>query len=202
MTRKSSLKTYDLNPPLLKDRIKRPEHMRIPGYPNLVRKETKYEDWMYEAACNYAGLGATMEQIASYLGVERMTFYNWLDAMPELKKDMAEAKEKMDNEVVKSTLQNALGYWQDETQVFIYRGQIIEKKVKKFYPPNPVSQKFWLINRQRANWSDTSEVKHSGVLGLRKVEDIPVNELSEKEQDLIFSVGLKQLEESKPRKNN
>ncbi len=200
MTRKSSeqITEKNLHPPLLKDI----ERLRIPGHPNLVRKATKYEEWMREAACNYYALGATMEQLASYLGIERMTFYRWLEVMPEWKEEILEAREKADLDVVNSTRANAIGFWMDEVELFIYRGQVIEKKVKKYYPPNPVSQKFWLINRQRANWSDTSEVKHSGVLGLRKVEDIPVNELSEKEQDLIFSVGLKQLEESKPVKNN
>lgn len=200
MIRKSpeQITEKNLHPPLLKDI----ERLRIPGHPNLVRNATKYEEWMRDAACNYYALGATMEQIASYLNVERKTFYNWLDVMPDWKEEILEAKEKADLEVVNSTRANAIGFYKEETVVFIYRGQIIEKKVKKYYPPNPVSQKFWLINRQRANWSDTSEVKHSGVLGLRKVEDIPMSELSEKEQDVIFSVGLKQLEESKPQKNN
>jgi len=198
MIRKSHPK--DMNPPLLKDRLKA-DYLRITSESNLVRTEAKYENWMYEAACHYAGLGATMEQIASFLKVEKLTFYKWLDLLPEWKTAMADAKEKMDLEIVEGVRANAKGFYIDETVVFIYRGQIIEKKVKKYYPPNPVSQKFWLINRQRANWTDTSEVKHSGVLGLRKVEDIPLNELNQDEQDIIFSVGLKQLEEGKTKRN-
>jgi hypothetical protein len=197
MVRKSSEKIQDLNPPLLKDI----ERLRIANHSNLIRTKTKYEEWMREAACNYYALGATMEQIASYLNVERKTFYNWMDVMPEWKEAILEAREKADLEVVHSTRANAIGFYKEETQVFIYRGQIIEKQVKKYYPPNPVTQKFWLINRQRANWTDTSEVKHSGVLGLRKVEDIPLNELNQEEQDIIFSVNLKQLEEGKIKKN-
>jgi hypothetical protein len=186
-----------MNPPLLKDI----ERLRIQNHSNLIRTKTKYEEWMREAACNYYALGATMEQIASYLNVERKTFYNWLDIMPEWKEAILEAREKADLEVVNSTRANAIGFYKEETQVFIYRGQIIEKKVKKYYPPNPVSQKFWLINRQRGTWSDTSEVKHTGILGLRKVEDIPLDELNQNEQDILFSVGLKQLEEGKTKRN-
>ena len=100
-------------------------------------------------------------------------------------------------EIVNSTRLNAQGFYKEVTELFIYRGQIIEKQVLKYFPPNFQAQRFWLINRKKFELCERAEIKHSGLIALRKAEEIPMQELNEDEQEIVFKINMKQLEENK-----
>lgn len=170
------------------------EEVKVNGRPS------KYNDHVLIEATNYAKLGATNEQIADYLGIQRSTFQYWLVNYPELKKAISEAKDLFDNEIVKSLAHNALGYSHKDTQFFQYRGGIVKQEYIKHYPPNVTAQIFWLKNRKRGEWTDESTIKHAGMIGIRAIQDIPLNELNQDEQEIVFKINMKQLEETK--KNN
>ena len=49
----------------------------------------------------------------------------------------------------------------------------------------------------REVWAEPTEFNvnhnHSGTINHRKIEDIPIEELSKQEQDLVFQLNMKQL---------
>lgn len=161
---------------------------------------TIFTNEMRRMAVHYAGLGATHPVIAKILGISTRTLETYLETYPDFKEDMTHSKEVYDMEVITSLRLNAQGFYKEVTELFIYRGKIIEKKILKYFPPNVQAQKFWLINRQKFTWCEQAEVKHSGLISLRKAEEIPMQELNTEEQEIVFKINMKQLEENK--KNN
>jgi hypothetical protein len=157
----------------------------------------KYEHWMFAMIVNFAKLGATQEQIAEFMNVNRNTVKEWFKTIPGLYVAVKNAKEQFDLEIINSMAHNAIGFSHEDTQFFMYKGQVIEKKYTKYYPPNVVAGIFWLKNRQGEKWQDQKDVNHkySGTVNLRKIEDIPIEELSEEQQELIFNINMKQLKD-------
>lgn len=131
------------------------------------RSRGKYEYWLTDEGLikieGWAKDGLTDKQIAHNVGVAERTFTEWKRRFDALTAVLKRGKEVVDRQVENALLKNALGFEYEETKTIIEimpdgeRKQRIEK-VKKYNPPNPTSQIFWLKNRKPADWRDRREV--------------------------------------------
>ncbi|HKS95559.1 MAG TPA: hypothetical protein VJV74_05430, partial [Terriglobia bacterium] len=100
---------------------------------------------MLRCAKFVASWGATIEEIADGIGVDRSTVYDWMENDPEFSDAVNQARDLSDAEVVRSLRRRAMGY--------DHNGQHI--------PAHPTAQIFWLKNRLPKEWRDRTEVEHS-----------------------------------------
>lgn len=173
------------------------------------RKGYFKDEMLHQVYC-FALLGATDQQIADFFRVDVTTIDYWKKNKPDFLRAMKRGKTEADAQVAKSFFQRALGYSHPDTHIMsnrvkIYdeKGRVIEEHTEpllvpiiKHYPPEVTAGIFWLKNRQRLAWVDVSEYlhKHSGTIDVRKVEEIPLEELSPEQQEMLFTLNLKQLE--------
>lgn len=142
---------------------KKPKKKKKNGRP------TKYKEEYNDLAFKFSLLGATDEQMCANFNVDLATFNRWKIAHPKFREAIKNGKEKADANVSNSLYHRALGYSTEETDVKIYKGQIIETKIIKHYPPDPISAIFWLKNRQAKNWREKQEVEHRGTIDVIEV---------------------------------
>ena len=146
--------------------------------------------------------GFTQREIASFFKVGLSTLEYWLKNKPELKQAVKEGREIADAKVERALYEKATGFKIKEMKVFSHEGMIISEEFDKELPPDTGAAIFWLKNRKPEMWADTQRVSmnHSGTLNHVQVTDIPVNQLSEQEQELLFNLNLKQIQQG--RNNN
>ena len=158
-------------------------------------RKSKFKQTMLREVYNYAVLGATDKQISDLIGVQVSTFDKWKASNPKLADTLERGKCQADALVEQALYHKAIGYSHPDIQYFNYRGRIIAQPCTKHYPPDTTAQIFWLKNRRRERWAEVSELhmKHSGSIGLRKIEDIPIAQLTPEEQEVLFTLNMKQL---------
>ena len=117
--------------------------------------------------------GLSNEQIAHNIGVVSSTFYKWKSEFPEISEAIKRSKEVVDREVENAMHKSANGYFVEEIKEIIEKDEMgkdrkrIERN-KKWIPPNPTSQIFWLKNRKPKEWRDKQEhdLNHSGGINI------------------------------------
>jgi hypothetical protein len=105
-----------------------------------------------------------------------------------------------DIEVVNSTFKNATGYEYTKVEkTFDKNGRLISQKLTTDKVKGDITaQIFWLTNRQPDYWKHMNRIQleHSGDVThshFHKLQDIPVEELSEEAQKMLFEINMKQL---------
>ena len=127
-------------------------------------RKPKYSKKILKQAVEYASKGNNNREIAEKLGIAECTFYDWSNKHPEFSEAIKKAREqdaipKVENALFKS----AVGYWIEEEKKLITKTKdgkerIKIEKIKKWIPPNPTSQIFWLKNRVPERWSDKQKL--------------------------------------------
>jgi hypothetical protein len=64
-----------------------------------------------------------------------------------------------------SLAQRALGYSYHAEKAFQHQGEVMKVQYVEHVPPDVAAAKFWLLNRRRAEWSDTSRHELTGANG-------------------------------------
>ena len=113
------------------------------GRPTDYRPE--YVDKVYRLAL----LGAKDTEIAAFFEVSESTLNLWKLEHPEFSESIRSGKDEADANVAKSLYNRAVGMKVDGKEV----------------PPDVTAAKFWLINRQRHNWTERSEHALAGARG-------------------------------------
>jgi transposase-like protein len=103
--------------------------------------------------------GLRNKDIAAALGVDKTTFYKWKKEHPEFAIALEKGKGIADRKVENATYLAAMGYYKTEEQV-TNKGTVV--KVRKWYPPNPTLNIFWLKNRMPDKWRDKIVNEHEG----------------------------------------
>lgn len=101
--------------------------------------------------------GATMQEVAQFLGVTRRTLTNWMHAHPELVEAMKPAKAVADERVVRSLYHRAIGYSYPSEKVFCHNGEIVRARVTVHCPPDTAAAIWWTKNRDPDNWRERRE---------------------------------------------
>lgn len=137
--------------------------------------------------------GLTDEQIATNMGINASTLYDWKNKHVEISEALKEGKDAVDRQVENALLKSALGYTYDEvTEERRDDMLVVTKVVHKEVQPNTTAQIFWLKNRKRLEWRDRVENAITGADGgAVKVEtltdadvDARIKELESKLKDL------------------
>jgi hypothetical protein len=111
----------------------------------MAGRPSAYKREYCELAKNYCLLGATDDDLASFLGVSRKTVDNWRTTHPEFAEAAKAGKEQADALVARSLYNKAVG---GDTTACI----------------------FWLKNRQKHAWRDRHEIDHSGKVAVDPIQ--------------------------------
>jgi hypothetical protein len=152
-------------------------------------------------------LGATDKQFADYFQLKSVsTVERWMNVYPEFRAARKRGGIEADMAVVQSLYKRAVGfeYIEEEYVAIEYDGKKmplnqmrLAKRTKKYVVPDVKAQLRWLTARQRQQWAIVPEavLRHTGDVNHlhRKIEDIPVQELTPEQQKLLFGITQKQL---------
>lgn len=122
---------------------------------NVLPRLSEIRDWCMQ--------GKTNEEMSQLLDISPDTWYTYLKEHSELNDIVTAGKSVMDHRVENALLKTALGYEYEEIKTIIEEDQNGKKrtrieKVKKYMPPNPTAQAFWLKNRKKEEWGDRKEI--------------------------------------------
>lgn len=130
-----------------------------------MARPSSFKPEYVEQAKKLARLGATDVQLADFFGVCVATIYNWKNDQPKFLEALNLSKDEADRIIEKSLYQRALGYEHDETDIRVVGGEIVQTKLRKYYPPDTTACIFWLKNRQPEQWREMKAIELTGANG-------------------------------------
>ena len=112
---------------------------------------------------NWCMKGRTNEEMCELLGISPDSWYTYVKDHDELNIIVSAGKALVDNQVENAVLKLALGFEYEEIKTTIEEDHNGKKrtrieKTKKYMPPNPTAQAFWLKNRKKEEWGDRKEI--------------------------------------------
>lgn len=144
-----------------------------------------------------AMMGADNQQIAVYFDVHVKTIQYWMKNYPQFAEARKRGGMACSMEAANSLFRTCMGFHEYEERVFRVGTELITKRVKVYYPPNVRALMFWLSNKEREQWTtgSNSKVKYEGTVKHEhtKVDDIPVEKLSEEAKKMLFEISEQML---------
>ena len=122
---------------------------------------TKYQKAYNEQARKLCLMGYTNKELSDFFGVSKSTLQLWIKGKEGFSDSLKAGKQFADMNVTVGLYERACGYSHVETKVFCNQGEITTHDVKKIYPPDPISIKYWLNNRQPEKWREKVETEQS-----------------------------------------
>ena len=112
---------------------------------------------------NWCMDGKTNEEMCVLLGISPDSWYTYMKQYNQLNDIVTAGKSVIDNRVENAVLKTALGFEYEEIKTVIEEDHNGKKrtrieKTKKYMPPNPTAQAFWLKNRKKDEWGDRKEI--------------------------------------------
>jgi hypothetical protein len=157
-------------------------------------------------------LGATNKQFAEFFKVHITSVEEWMKNYPEFSEAKNRGGINADMKVSQSLYKRAIGfkYIEEEYTAIEIDGKPVPmdqmvrvRRTKKVLPPDVKAIIHWLRIRQREIWSIVPELlhRHTGKVEHlhKKLQDIPIEELTPETQKMLMEVVQKQLTE---RSNN
>lgn len=158
----------------------------------------KYQEWLTKEGLlrlqGWARDGLTDEQIATNVGINVATLYDWKNKYPNIAEALKDGKDVADRQVENALFKSALGYTFDEVTKELKDDElVVTKVVHKEVQPNTTAQIFWLKNRKRAEWRDRVENAITGADGgAVKVETLTESDVDKRIKELESKLkGLK-----------
>lgn len=137
---------------------------------NPVGRPTLFKDEYITQAIKLCKLGADINTLCDFFGVVKDTIYKWMKKNKDFADAVNKGREDHDKEVERALCERAKGYTVKEVRTYLNKeGEIIEKEVKKEFPPDPTSCIFWLTNRNPGKWR-----KNGGADDDHKAEPVQV----------------------------
>ena len=158
---------------------------RTKGRPKKRILNSKYLDQYAKMAYEIALLcKASDRDLARIFDVSPGTIQNWKASHPEFVHELERGKDL-------ALIQRCLGYEHKDVDIKQYKGEVIKTEVIKHYPPDTAAIKFWMTNRQKEHWQETSRVENSTNVHITReinLKDIPTDEL-----ELAKKLGMRKL---------
>lgn len=149
--------------------------------------QAKYKKWLEKdnliLLSGWARDGLIDEQIASNMGINVRTLYEWKKKYSPIEHALKRGKEVVDIEVENTLLKKALGGYVVEEQTIEEmdpNGFMRTKKVKnkRYLPPDTTAIIFWLKNRKPYEWRDRRhEVIEATVTNKNPYDELTADEL-------------------------
>lgn len=134
-------------------------------------RKSAYRPEFAEQARKLCLLGATDAELADFFEVSETTVNNWKAKHPAFLESIRAGKVIADAEVADSLYKRATGeYVQLEKVVKNSDGKFEAIRYKGYIPGDPTAAFRWLLNRRRQNWTDKSELVHSGEIDISSKE--------------------------------
>ena len=130
-------------------------------------RPTVYQESMCLIAEKAARLGATHDEIAEMLNIDRATLYRWRNQHQKFCDAIKIGKEEFDDRIEHALAHRALGYSHPSEEIKVVEGQIVRVETIKHYPPDATAMIFWLKNRRPKEWRDRREVEVSGKIPIK-----------------------------------
>lgn len=160
-----------------------------PIYKTFTRK-------MLKQLTQLAKLGARNVDIAEFFGVHEQTVNLWIKRRPEVVEALRKGKIIADMKVAVSAHRRATGYEYDEIHTVSGTDKEgvpfkMTRTIRRHVPGDTRAQAFWLTNRQRALWSDTSklEITHNN----QDKKKIDVSNLTPEQRDALKALAIEQI---------
>lgn len=134
-----------------------------------MARPSKYKPEFAQQAAKLCKLGATDAQLADFFEVAVSTVALWKVEHSEFSDAIKVPKAEADERVEQSLYRRAMGYENDETDIRVVGGEIVQTPMRKYYPPDTTACIFWLKNRKPAEWRDKVETEHSGAIQIGRV---------------------------------
>jgi len=135
--------------------------------------------------------------MAEYFEVSEGTIEYWVRNKSEFAKAVKRGRLEAALKVAKALFQKAVGYSHPDVQIMQYKGDPIIVPYTKHYPPDAYAAHKYLSIIFREVWAETAKIEHehtySGSINIRKIESISLDELTKKQQELLFQLNMKQL---------
>lgn len=125
-------------------------------------------------------LGATVEDLADLLCVNKDTIYRWAREHPKFNLALKGGRAFADANVASSLYTKAMGYSHDEEEIKVIDNKVVRVQTVKHYPPDTQAAIFWLKNRQPELWKERVEIKEQPTIALvdkQAMDDIYRNAL-------------------------
>ncbi len=155
----------------------------------MKRKRTyAYDGTLPDRAYKLCLLGLTNKDLAVAFGVSLGAIEYWIKNKDRFRRAVELGREEADGKVAEALYKRAIGYSHKDTDIKMYKGEIITTETVKHYPPETSAAIFWLKNRQKEHWADVWKMEHSGAMELTQETDM--SKLSDDELDLAEKLGL------------
>ena len=126
----------------------------------------KYHEWLQQDNLlmieGWARQGLTDEQIASNIGVNKTTLYDWIKRFPNISNALKKGKAPVDFEVENALYKRAVGFEYEEVETLIeeVNGETKKKvkRTKRTALPDTSAIIFWLKNRKPEQWRKMNPV--------------------------------------------
>lgn len=165
--------------------------MRQSELKNPGSKPVKWNSDLIHTAYLLALLGATDQQIADVMDVDPDTITRWKKNKPEFLEALNRGKLGADTKVVQAFYKCATGYYYEEDDVRVVRGEVIVSRIKKWKAADPWTCSKWLALRQRGNWSETTKIEINNTnLNINKLD---LTGVTFEQLKMLRDIGLKQL---------
>lgn len=122
-----------------------------------MARPTLWKPEYADLAKNFCLLGATDAQLAEFLGVSQTTLSSWKKKNPDFRQALKTGKTAADARVAKSLYQRAIGFTQQEIDIRVIKGEIVQTVITKRYASDTAACIFWLKNRQPDLWKERRE---------------------------------------------
>lgn len=122
-------------------------------------RPSEYKVEFNEQAYKLSLLGHTDKDLAVFFEVTETTINNWKIEHPDFFESIKNGKENADAKVAESLYRRATGQVKVTEETESEKGLYVTTKE---LPPDTTAAIFWLKNRQRKTWTDTTKHEHSG----------------------------------------
>ena len=146
----------------------------------------------------YALCGCSNKEIAAFLGVSHDKILYWCKSRPAFAEAIYKGRQGASNKVVRSLYKCCLGYTTEEItriQGVSVKGHEYDytRTVTKHVPPNPKLIMFFLMNKDKAHWSDTRKIEMTGMQEEDVVNVIDLETITPAERKVMKSIAIKQM---------
>jgi hypothetical protein len=140
--------------------------------PTEVVRYVRWQPEFAEQAGKLVALGATQEEMADFFECSISTIRSWSVTVPEFSRALAAGRDAFTDRVVRSLAQRAIGYTFDTVKVFMTKsGDVVQVPFREHVPPDVTACIFWLKNRDKENWRDVQDHRHSGNIAVSITEE-------------------------------
>ena len=157
----------------------------------LPEKRARYSPERCKQVYRISLLGHTEKVIAGAMLISYQTFMSWKRDHPEFAEALNDGRVEADSHVVASLYKKACGYDEFEEKAFMYKGEILTKKILRHVPPDSWAAMKWLSLRQRGHWTDIQKMEVTNTNNIN-ISAIDLTGYTLEELQIMKKIGLNQ----------